>query len=267
MSQQPSEQQRANRFLAGLPASMQLDSLEHPCRAHNLCRTGVLLVGDLPMPGVRVVRVTVSSGGGDLQVTTDARVVHCEKNPEGPGNRIGLQFLEIEKEDRAALESLVSRVVEGMTPAALEELPENAAPQDVREALERVPLPHRITLAKRGLPKHREHLMQDTHLQVIDALARNPNLLLHEIVALLRMPSLLPHTLTTISADPRWRNHEQVNVLIATHRNTPLPAAEEIVSRLRPPALQELIQAPGLHAAVKAKLLRRLGRGTTRKGS
>ena len=261
MSQHPSGPERASRFLAGLPASMQHDGLEHPCRAHNLGRNGVLLVGDLPMPEVHEVRVTVSSGSGDLQLTTDARVVHCEKNPEGPGNRIGLQFLEIEEEDRTTLESLVSRVVEGMTPAALEELPENASPQEVREALDRVPLAHRITLAKRGLPKHREHLMQDPHLQVIDALARNPNLLLHEIVTLLRMPSLLPHTLATISKDPRWRDHEQVNVLIASHRNTPLPVAEEVVSRLRRPALQKVIQAPALHAAVKAKLLRRLGRG------
>ncbi len=103
--------------------------------------------------------------------------------------------------------------------------------------------------------------MQDSHLQVLDALARNPNLLLHEIVSLLRMPRLLPHTLATISKDSRWGNHEQVNVLIATHRNTPLPVAEETVSRLRLPVLQKVIQAPGLHAAIKAKLLRRLGRG------
>jgi len=260
MNQQNSQPERASRFLAGLPASMLLDGLERPCRAHNLSRNGVLLVGDLPKPEVHEVRVTISSGSGDLQFTADARVVHSEKNPEGPGNRIGLQFLEIEEEDRTALESLVSRVVEGMTPAALDELPENASPQVVREALGRVPLAHRITLAKRGLPKHREHLMQDQHLQVIDALTRNPNLLLHEIVTLLRMPSLLPHTLATVAKDPRWKRHEQVNVLLATHRNTPLPVAEEVVSRLRPPALQKVIQSPGLHAAVKAKLLRRLGR-------
>ena len=260
MNQQLSGSERASRFLAGLPASIQLDGLEHPCRAHDLSRNGVLLVGDLPMPGMQEVRVTVSSGRGDLQLTTRARVVRSEKNPDGPGNRIGLQFLEIEEEDRTTLESLVSRVVEGMTPAALEALPENASRQEVRNALDSVPLAHRITLAKRGLPKHREHLVQDPHLQVIDALARNPNLLLHEIVTLLRMPSLLPHTLATISKDPRWRDHEQVNILIATHRNTPMPVAEEVVSRLRRPALQKVIQAPGLHAAVRAKLLRRLGR-------
>ena len=110
MKQQPSSPGRDNRFLAGLPASMQLDGLEHPCRAHNLSRNGVLLVGELPTPEVNEVRVTLSSSTGDLQLTTDARVVHCEQNPEGPGNRIGLRFLEIEEEDRATLESLVSRV-------------------------------------------------------------------------------------------------------------------------------------------------------------
>lgn len=261
MSRQTSEPNRAVRFMAGLPASMQIDGLEHPCRAHNLSRDGVLLVGKLPTPEVTEVRVTVSSGTGDLQLTTGARVVHCEQNPEGPGNRIGLRFLEIEEEDRATLESLVSRVAEGMTPAALEGLPQNASPHEIRAALDSVPLAHRITLAKKGLPQHREHLMQDSHLQVLDALARNPNLLLHEIVSLLRMPRLLPHTLATISTDSRWGNHEQVNVLIATHRNTPLPVAEETVSRLRLPVLQKVIQAPGLHAAIKAKLLRRLGRG------
>ena len=260
MNQQASRTERSGRFQADLPASMQVDGLEYPCKAHNLGRDGVLLVGDFPMPEVHEVRVTVSSGGGDLQLTATARVVHCGEDPEGPGNRIGLQFLEIEEEDRATLDALVSRVVEGMTPAALEELPEKASPQEVREALERVPLPHRIMLAKRGLPKHREHLMQDQHLQVIDALARNPNLLLHEIVTLLRMPSLLPHTLATISKTPRWKGNEQVNVLVATHRNTPMAVAEAVVSRLRPAALQKAFQAPGLHAAVRAKLQRKLGR-------
>ena len=260
MSQQSSGPERTSRFLAGLPASMQVDGFEHPCKAYDLSRNGVLLIGEFPILEVQEVRVTVSSGSGDLQLTADARVVHCEKYPEGPGNRIGLQFMEIEEDDRTALDSLVSRVVEGMTPAPLEELAANASPQEVREALGRVPLAHRIALAKRGLPKHREHLMQDPHLQVIDALARNPSLLLHEIVTLLRMPNLLPHTLATVSKDPRWSNHEKVNSLIATHRNTPLPVAEEIVSRMRPPALQKVVQAPGLHAAARAKLLRRLGR-------
>lgn len=254
------QQSRASRFLAGLPASMHFDGLEHPCKAYDLSRSGVLLVGEFPMPEAQEVRVTVSSGSGDLQLTTDARVVHREKHPDGPGNRVGLQFPAIEERDRKVLDSLVSRVVEGMSPVPLEELPPNASPQEIVEALSRVPLTHRIALAKRGLPRQREQLMQDPQLQVIDALARNPSLLPHEILTILRMPKLPSHTLATISRDPRWSRHEEINFLIAIHRNTPLPVAEGIVSRMRPPDLEKVIRAPGLRAAVRATLLRRLGR-------
>jgi hypothetical protein len=258
--QSSSEKDRSSRFLAGLTASMLLEGSAHPCRAHDLSRNGVLLTGDLPIPEVPEVRVRLTSRSGDLTVSTQARVVHAGKNEDGTETRIGLEFLEIDEAVRNTLEALVSRVVEGMTPAALDDLADNAQPAEIRNALERVPLAHRVALAKRGLPKQRELLFHDTHLQVLDALARNPNLLPHEVVTLLRMPSLPPHTLAALAKDPRWRSHEQVGVMISTHRNTPLPVAEEVVSRLRPGSVQKVLRSPGLHEALKVKLLRRLGR-------
>ncbi len=257
MSDEHSEGNRASRFSAGLPASMQLDGREHPCRAHNLSRTGVLLIGEIPLPDVTEIRFTVASASGDLRIATEARVVHVEKNPDGSGNCVGLEFGEFNENDRGTLESLVSRIVEGMAPAFLENLPEKATTAEIRAALEGVPLAHRIALAKRGQRKHRELLLQDPHLQVIDALVRSPNLLLHEVVIVLRMPNILPHTLAAIAKDARWKSNERARILIATHRNTPLAAAEEVVSGLPPRAVQKVLEAPGLPPALKSKLLRR----------
>ena len=92
---------------------------------------------------------------------------------------------------------------------------------------------------------------------VDEAVANNPNLLLHEVVTVLRMPNILPHTLAAIAKDPRWKSNEQVRILIATHRNTPLATAEAVVSGLRAPALEKVLCAPSLQPALKAKLLRR----------
>ena len=57
-----------------------------------------------------------------------------------------------------------------------------------------------------SIPDVRERF-HDPHLQVIDGLARNPQLLPNEVRAMLRMPSLLPITLETLARDPRWRSN------------------------------------------------------------
>jgi len=150
--------------------------------------------------------------------------------------------------------------MEGGTPAwTLDELPANASVATIQAALERVPLPHRIQLASRGMPRERGMLMKDSHLQVIDALTRNPHLLLHEMLSLLRMPNLLPHTLDAISKDSRWSGSDQVRLLLAAHRNTSFGVAQRIVATLSDAALKKLLRSPGLKPAIQAGIVRRLG--------
>lgn len=251
----------ASRFMAGLPASFQLDGVDIPCRAHNLSRSGVLLVGQMPAISSSEIWLTIASPNGDLQLTTAGRVIRCDTDPDEGRTTLGIEFVAVSRDDRPTLEALVARVVEGLMPGSLEELPATATPEQIRLALDQIPLHHRTALAVRARPREREVLIRDRQIQVIDALARNPNLLPREVITLLRMPNLMPTTLETIGRDTRWIGNEHVMVLVATHRNAPLPLAEQILSRMSPAGLQRAIRAPSLRPVLRDKILRRLPRG------
>jgi len=260
-SDPPSRSSRASRFSAGLPASALVDGKDTPCRACDLSRTGVKLLwpADRPLPAAEL-SLTISSWAGDLRLTVAGRVARRDLDPESPETLLGVEFLGIHDADRQTLEALIARVVEGTSSAWLEDLPDNAKPREVRAALEKVPLPHRIQWAAHGQPGERDRLIQDPSLQVLDSLARNPNLLLHEVLAILRKRNLLPHTLEVIGRDGRWSAAEQVQVLVATHRSTPLALAVSLTSRMSAATLQRVIQAPDLNPALRAKILHRLPR-------
>lgn len=246
---------RASRFAASLPASMQYESGDAPCRAHNLSRTGVLLVGDLPIPASTVVRVTIGSPGRDLSVTLFGRISWSDREAESRETRLAVEFLGGPDDTEATLEALIARVAEGATPASLEDLPDNAKPEQVRAALENIPVPHRVTMAIRAMPRERGFLLRDTNVHVLDALARNPNLLPHELLRILRVRSILPHTLEIIAKDKRWSNNEHVLILVATNPNTPHPVAEQLVSTMPKATLHKVIRAPALTPALRAKVL------------
>jgi hypothetical protein len=250
---------RESRFAASLPASMQYESGDAPCRAHNLSRTGVLLVGDLPIPASPVVRVTIGSPGRDLSVTLFGRISWSDREAESRETRLAVEFLGGPDDTDATLEALIARVVEGTSPASLKDLPDNASPEQVRAALANIPVPHRVTMAVRAMPKERGFLLRDTNVHVMDALARNPNLLPHELLKILRVRSILPHTLEIIAKDKRWANNEHILILVATNRNTPAAVAERLVSTMRKATLHKVIRAPDLAPALRTKVLLLLG--------
>jgi hypothetical protein len=260
MTTEDPQHTRASRFLAGLPASICCEGGEFPCQAHNLSRTGVLLMGDVPVPAEKEVQLIIESPRRDLSLTLVGRIRWAEREEESRETRLAIEFLSLPEDDRTELEALIARVVEGGAPASLGNLPDGATKAQIEAALESVPLAHRISLAARGLPKERQVLLKDRHLQVIDALARNPSLLPHELLQIIRMPNLLPHTLQTIAKDKRWKGNEQVMVRVASHRNTPLGVAEEIVSGVPRATLEKVIRAPDLAPALRVKVLRRLER-------
>lgn len=244
----------AYRFLAGLPATLHLDQ-DHECTAHNLTRHGMLIIASVPPPEDPDVRVTLRSGTGDLVLNLAARVVHTDRDPDGEEHMLGMEFTAIEEADRSKLEALISRVVEGTAPAALQRLPPNAPPDEVRKALEQVPVAHRMTLASRAMPREREILIQDTNPRVIDCLARNPNLVNHEVRTILRMPTLLPQTIETVARNGRWTSNEQTVVLLATHRNVSFALADQLISKLSLEGKRLALRAPGLKGGLRAKLL------------
>jgi hypothetical protein len=246
--------------MAGLPCLLSIPGQDVTCRAHNLSRTGASLAGDIPSFADPEISLSIRSPAGDLRLTAAARVIRRDQDPESRKTVLGVEFLSIPRDDLPKLEALIARVVEGSSPGALEELPENATRQEVRAALEQVPVPHRTALAARGQPKVRGFLIQDPSPLVIDGLARNPGLLPHELLTILRMPNLLPHTLEALGKDPRWTANEQVMHMVATHRNTPLGVADKIISDMSTSALERVILASDLKPMLRMKTLRRLKR-------
>jgi hypothetical protein len=249
----PKSRRQSSRFVAGLSALVETARGVFSCRAENLSRTGVLLVGELPLDAGPTVRVTLASAAEDLKLTIPGRVVRVLPDPEEGQHRLGIDFDEIRDADRRVLEDLVSRVMEGMAPAAFDLRP-GASAEEVRDALERVPLPHRVALAARAQVRDREILMHDANPMVLDALARNPQLNPLEFRALLRVRNLLPRTLQALARDGRWTGSEEQRILLASHPNMPFPDAERLATSLSTEGRRQLVQRPGVNPTLRMKL-------------
>jgi hypothetical protein len=248
------------RFLAALPASLRCGEKELPCEAFNLSRSGVLLIGNLPQPEEPDLEVRITTPSGDLELRALARVVHAQSDPASGESKLGLQFSQLEPAQNETIDLLVARIVEGMAPAALDTLPRGASATRTREALKKIPVPHRVALARRGQAREREILRQDPDPHVLDALARNPRITLPEIIALARLPHLLPSTIETMAADPRWKLNDEVRIMLATHPRASFATADRIVSGMSEVVLQRALHRPGLNPGVREKLMTRLSR-------
>lgn len=252
---------RGYRFHAGLPAVLLEGDAERSCTAHDLSRTGVLLVGEFPRPAGGEVEFIVRSLAGDLEQRFAGRTTRVESG-EKPGElRIALEFLSLGAEQKKSLEVLLARVMEGMAPAPLESLVPGAPSHEVRKVLDAVPVPHRIALAARAGPREREFLRQDGNPQVLEALARNPNLLLAEARALAASAALLPSTLEVLASDPRWSKDEELRIAVASHPRVSVPVAERLIAGLAGPALRKLLARPSLLPTLRDKVVKKLARG------
>ena len=252
---------RGYRFQAGLPAVLEDRGGGLDCTAHDLSRSGVLLVGELPPLATEQVSVRVRSRTGDLEGRFGGRVVRVERDPDGDVTRLAIEFSALDAPQKELLERLLARVMEGLSPAALESVRPGAPPHEIRKALEAVPLPHRIALAARAGPKEREILRHDPSPQVLEALARNPNLAPAEARALISNAQLLPSTLESLASDPRWTGDAEFRILIATHPRVPFPLAERIVAALPLSMLRPALARPALNPVLRDRIVKRLARG------
>lgn len=261
MSQKGDSTRRGPRFPAGIPAVLRQAGADFECSAHDLSRSGVLLIGDLPAPTGGPADLTLKAPSGTLDVTLQARAVRDQLSGEEGGREIALEFLEPTAAQRDALEALIARVLEGSAPGPLESLRPGASPPEVRKALDQVPLPHKIALAVRAGVREREYLRQDTRSAVLESLARNPSLLAAEVRALVGSPHILPTTLDFLAADARWKGDEEIQLSLLCHPKIPFPSAQKILEALSPTALRKVLHRAGVHPAVREKVVRRLGRG------
>ncbi len=248
---------RGHRFQAGIPALLHSGDTATKCRALNLSRSGVLLVGSLPEPPADV-HLTLIAPRGDLRVRLRGRIARRDLGgTAGEEDSIAVEFVELDPAEADGLETLLARLIEGTAPGPLEGLTPEAAPHEIRRALDATPLAHRIALASRAGPRERELLRQDVQPSVLDALSRNPNLLLAEARALAALPTLPASAIEHLAADLRWSRDEELRLLLLAHPRTPAPLADRLLGELRAVSLRRLLQR-SLPGPVREKAVKRL---------
>ncbi len=261
MNERSGSTRRGPRFSAGIPAVLRQSGGDFECSAHDLSRSGVLLIGDLPAPTGGLVDLTLKAPSGTLAVTLQATAVREHQPADGGGREIAFEFLHLDAAQHEALEALIARVLEGNAPGPLEALRPGASPPEIRKALDQVPLPHKIALAVRAGVREREYLRQDTRGAVLESLARNPSLLATEVRALVSSPHILPTTLDFLAADARWKGDEEIQLSLLSHPKIPFPAAQRILESLPPNTLRKVLHRPGVQPAIRDTIVRRLNRG------
>lgn len=229
------------------------------CDAQDLSRSGVLLVGDLQgLEGV--VDLALLSPTGSLTLHLSGRVIRVEPDPGGDGVRMALEFVDMDDARRDAVEVFVARLLEAPAASTFDHLKPGAPPQDVKKALEAIPLPQRISMSSRAPLKDREILRLDSNPAVLEALVRNPGLGVEEARALAASAYLMPGTLDALANDLRFKEDEALRMAVAVHPRVSLPTAEKVTADFKMPQIKKLLAKPGLSQALREKLFRRTQR-------
>jgi hypothetical protein len=241
--------------LAGLSANIHYLGQDYPCEAMNLSREGVLLVGRCTPQINQSLHLSLRTTAGDLELDASCLVQRVEQDEDS--TQLGLSFQNLNPAQQATLKAILSRVIEGQLPAPLAALPMDARPDQIKQALEKVAVVHRIALARRADSQERGYLLLDTNPQVLEALSRNKKTNFNEILILARMPHLFPSTIEILAQDPRWKTKDELQILLAGHSRVSYRVAESILPRLDKAAKEKLLRQPGLNPAIRLKLLKK----------
>jgi hypothetical protein len=245
------------RFRTGVLAEIEDGGLPIACEAQNISRSGVLLVGEFPVPSSETMDVRIHAPTGNLSVRLKGRVIRVQHDVDEGGLRIALEFVEMDDSRRDALEVLLSRILEAPPAGTFDDLKPGATPQEIRAALEAIPLTQRISLASRAGPKEREFLRSDIHPAVLEALARNPSLTAAEARVLATSVYASSSTLDVLANEPRLKGDDELRMAIAVHPRVTLGTAEKVTAEFKVPQLKKLLAKPNLNQLLREKLLRK----------
>jgi hypothetical protein len=258
MSGHPEDSHRQGyRFRTGVRAEIQDNGRTFACEAQNISRSGVLLVGDLPALSSDTVDLALHAPTGNLTVPLRGRVIRCQPSAGEKSMSVALEFVDMDDSRRDAVEVLLARLLEAPAVAPLEGLKPGATPQEIKAALEAIPLPQRIALSSRTGLKDREYLRFDTNPAVLEALAHNPNLGVVEARGLAGSTFLMPGTLDSLANNPRFKDDEELRMAIAVHPRVSISTAEKVTASLKVPQIKKLLGKPGLNQTLREKLFRR----------
>jgi hypothetical protein len=188
-------------------------------------------------------------------------VIRASTEEDSSNLSLAIEFVEMDEARRDDLEILLARLLEsGAAPGPFDALKPGASPLEVKKILEGIPLPQRLNLAGRAALREREYLRMDTNAAVLDALVRNPNLVLAEARAIAAVPFLSPSSIDALASDQRFSHDEDLVLALASHPKIAPPALERLTGQLKAPQLRRLLAKPGLTVVVRERLLKRLAR-------
>lgn len=218
-------------------------------------------MGALPPPAQERVDLTLKDRSGSHQAHLTGRIIRASTDDESSNLSLAIEFVEMDDARRDDLEILLARLLEsGAAAGPFDSVKPGASPLDVKKVLEGIPLPQRLNLASRAALREREYLRMDTNPAVLDALIKNPNFLLAEARAIAAVPFLSPGSIDALALDPRFGGDEELILALAAHPKIAPPALDRLTGQLKPPQLRRLLAKPGLTAALRDRLLKRLAR-------
>ena len=245
------------RFRTGVLAELEEHGQTFACEAENIIRSGVLLVGEFPVPSTDAVSFRLSAPNRSLTVSLSGRVIRVQSDRGGAVVRLALEFVEMDDARRDALEVLLARVMEAPPAGPFDRLKPGATAQEIRSAIEAIPLQQRIALASRTGSKEREFLRSDIHPAVLEALAHNPHLTVAEARALAGSVYLTSVTLDALAIESRFKGDEDLRIAIAVHPRVSAGTAERVTADFKAPQIKKLLAKPGLNQLFREKLFRR----------
>ena len=248
---------RGYRFKTGVHAELHDNGRIFACETQNISRSGVLLIGEFPEPQSDTVDFVVSAPTGSLTVRLKGRVIRSQPGAEGGLQSLALEFVDMDDSGREALDVLLARLLEAPTGGSLDGLKPGSSPQEIKAALESIPLPQRIALSSRTGVKEREYLRLDANPAVLESLAHNPNLGVVEARALAGSTFLMSGTLDALANNPRFKDDEELRMSIAVHPRVSLHTAEKVTANFKLPQIKKLLAKPGLNQILREKLFRR----------
>ncbi|HJQ98110.1 MAG TPA: PilZ domain-containing protein [Candidatus Polarisedimenticolaceae bacterium] len=253
---------RGFRFPVSVEAELHDPSGSFHCAAENLSRTGVLLVGELPPPSQERVDLTLKDRTGSHQARLTGRVIRATSDETSSSLSLAIEFVDMDEVRRDDLEILLARLLEGGTaPGPFDSLKPGVSPLEVKKVLEGIPLQQRLKLASRAPLRDREFLRQDTNAAVLDALIRNPNVVLAEARAIAAVPFLSPSSIESLATDPRFLGDEDLLIALTSHPKIAPPTLERLMTQVKMPQVRRLLAKPGLSPALRDRLLKRATRG------
>jgi hypothetical protein len=246
------------RFRIGVSAQVSVGHQTVSCDAQNISRSGVLLVGHFPEPCPDNLEVALKAPTGPLVVSLSGRVIRVDRDADGGESTLAMEFVNMDDSRRDALDVLLARLLEAPPPASgLENLKPGVPPQEIKRALEAIPLPQRIALATRASVKEREYLRLDTNPAVLESLVRNPSLTVAEARLVAASIYLAAGTLDALAVDTRFKDDEEVRIAIASHPRVSLGTAERVTADFKVPQIKKLLTKPTLNQTLREKLFRR----------